>query len=108
MDHFLEIEDQKQNEMIPGFKARFVHTERMTISYWEVEKGSKLPEHKHHHEQVSQVLEGEFELTVDGVKQLMVPGKLAVIPSNVLHSGLAITDCRIMDIFQPVREDYKL
>lgn len=108
MDNFLEIENQKQKEIIPGFKARFVHTDHMTISFWEIEKGSKLPEHQHPHEQVSQVLEGKFELTIDGKTQVMVPGKIATIPSNVLHSGLAITNCRVMDIFYPVREDYKL
>jgi quercetin dioxygenase-like cupin family protein len=108
MNNFITLEDIKQNEMIPGFKVRFVHSEFMTISYWDVKKGSKLPEHKHHHEQISQVMEGEFELKIDGISQVMQPGKVAMIKSNATHSGVALTDCKIMDIFSPVREDYKI
>jgi len=108
MDSFILIQNQKTKEIIPGFVARFVHTKNMTISYWEIKKGSKLPEHAHIHEQVSQVIEGQFELTIDGKSEIMVPGKVAVIPSNVIHSGIAKTDCKVMDIFYPVREDYKI
>lgn len=108
MENFLSINSLKTREMIPGFKARFVHTESMTISYWEIKKGGILPEHAHHHEQISQVMEGRFELTIDGVSQIMEPGRLAVIPSNVLHSGRALTDCKVTDIFCPVRDDYRM
>lgn len=107
MSHFINIEEITQKEMIPGFKARFIHSEEMTVSYWEIQKGSTLPEHHHVHEQISQVIEGKFELNIAGNSQVMVPGKIAVIPANVLHSGAALTDCKVMDIFSPVREDYK-
>ena len=29
-----------------------------------------------------------------------------VLPSNVPHSGRAITDVKVIDVFQPVREDF--
>ncbi|MEO7532035.1 MAG: cupin domain-containing protein [Sediminibacterium sp.] len=94
-------------EMIPGYHARFIHTEQMTLNFLEVKAGAVVPEHSHLHEQVSIVTEGEFELTVDGERMRFGPGKVIVIPSNVKHSGLAITDCKLLDVFNPVREDYR-
>ena len=108
MNPFIKISEISQQTMLPGFQARFIHSNSMTVSFWDVTKGSKLPEHKHPHEQISQVMEGKFQLTVNGNTQIMEPGKIAVIPSNALHSGEALTDCKVMDIFSPVREDYKL
>lgn len=96
-----------QIEVIAGYKARFIHTESMTLGFWEVEKGSILPSHSHFHEQVTQVEEGEFQLTIDGKTSIFTKGMVAVIPPNVEHGGIALTDCRIFDIFTPVREDYK-
>lgn len=79
----------------------------MTFAFWVIKKGSSLPEHSHVHEQVANMLEGEFELTIDGVTQVLRPGSVASIPSHVRHAGRAITDCRILDVFSPVREDYR-
>ena len=78
----------------------------MTLAFWEVKAGSPLPEHAHHHEQVANVLEGEYELTVNGETRRLRAGEAVIIPSNVPHSGIAITDCKLLDVFSPVREDY--
>ena len=101
------IAEIEPKEIIKGFNARFVHTETMTIAYWDVEAGSEIPLHHHIHEQVSQILEGEFEMNIGGKTKIHKPGSILVIPSNVEHSGKAITACKILDIFNPVREDYK-
>ena len=103
----MEINSIEQREIIPGFKARFVHTERITLAYWEVEPGAELPMHDHPHEQTSQVLEGRFEMTIDGVTQVCEPGQVVIIPSGTPHSGKALTPCKILDVFSPVREDYR-
>ncbi|HFA48501.1 MAG TPA: cupin domain-containing protein [Bacteroidetes bacterium] len=94
-------------EICPGFTARFVHSENMTLSFVEVAGGADLPEHAHPHEQVLNMLEGQFELTLDGGKLNLSAGDVVVIPSNMPHAGRALTDCRILDVFQPAREDFK-
>lgn len=104
---FQNLNDIQEREIVPGYRARFVHAEKMTLAYWEVEAGAALPEHSHPHEQIANVLVGEFELTVNGESRVLVPGQVAVIPGDVPHSGRAITDCRLLDAFQPAREDYR-
>ena len=51
------------------------------------------------------VIEGKFEFTINGKIHLCDKGSTFQIPSNVPHSGKAITDCIIMDFFSPKRDD---
>lgn len=95
-------------EIAPGYFSKLIHTTSNTINFIEVKAGISLPMHKHIHEQYSFVLEGKFELTVDGIPQVLDPGMFAIIPSDIMHGGTAVTDCKLIDIFSPAREDYKL
>ena len=104
---FLKLTDLRETEPVPGYKVRFVHGEHMTLGYWKVEAGAVLPAHFHPHEQISSVIEGEFELTIEGEAKILGPGSVGVIAPNARHSGRAITDCRVLDAFYPVREDYR-
>ena len=99
-------EQMERQEIIPGYQARFMHSATMTLALWDIAKDAPLPEHSHPHEQVTHLLEGVFELTLNGVKQVMKAGQVIVIPSNAVHSGKALTACRILDAFSPRREDY--
>jgi quercetin dioxygenase-like cupin family protein len=103
---FITLAQIPVTDIIDGYHAQFVHTQSMTFSFIDVDAGSVLPMHSHPHEQVSQVIEGIFQLTVDGEVKLLESGIIAVIPPNTLHSGLAITNCKLLDVFNPVREDY--
>ena len=104
---FLNLKDVEEREMAPGFRARMVHSENMTFAFWQIDAGAALPEHSHPHEQVFTLLEGEFELTVGDELRVNRPGAVAVIPPNVPHAGRAITDCRVIDVFYPTRDDYR-
>jgi quercetin dioxygenase-like cupin family protein len=103
----MKIDEVEVRELIPGTTVRFVHSERMTVAHWHFNPGIDLPEHSHPHEQICNVIEGEFELTIDGVPEKMSAGHYCVIPPDAVHSGRSITTCRIIDIFSPVREDYR-
>jgi len=84
-----------------------VHSETMTMVFWEVEAGAEIPVHSHPHEQLSQIMEGEFEMYIDGKTRILKPGSVLIIPSNTEHGGKALTACKITDTFNPVRADYK-
>lgn len=102
-----QLNSIEEREIVPGFFGKLVHSESMTMAYWRIEQGSKLPEHSHPHEQVVNMLEGAFELILDGSSFHLKAGDVLVIPSNVPHSGFATSDARILDVFSPVREDYR-
>ncbi len=105
---FIQLKESPIKTLFPGFKGRLIHSESLTLGYWDIEKGSILPEHSHFHEQITHVLSGKLELTINGETQIVEPGIVAVIPSNIKHSAIALTDCVALDVFTPVREDYKL
>lgn len=104
---FTNFKECESKELIPGFMVQLIHTESQTFALFEIEKGAVLPEHFHINEQVSQVLEGEFELTIDGNTKVCKKGDIAIMNPNVVHSGKAISKCKILDVFTPVREDLK-
>src|SRR5215469_1891495 len=104
---FRNFADIPTKEVAPGFFSKLIHTETNTINFLEVKKGSSIQRHRHEHVQCSFGIEGRFELTVDDVPQVLENGVFAVIPSNVWHSGVALTDCKLIDAFSPVREDYR-
>lgn len=103
----LRLKDVTTREVVPGYHAKMVHSENMTLVYWDIKAGYVLPDHSHPHEQVVNLLEGKFELTISGETKVMEPETVAIIPSNAPHTGKGITDCRVLDVFYPVREDYK-
>jgi quercetin dioxygenase-like cupin family protein len=54
------------------------------------------------------VISGKLQLTIGDDTRVLEPGVVGVIPGNVPHLAKAITDCKVIDIFYPVREDYKI
>jgi len=104
----IDLHSIDSKEVIPGFHGKFVHAKNITMAYWDVVAGYGLPEHSHEHEQITNIIEGEFELTLNGETLKLYAGAVVVIPANAVHSGKAITHCKIVDVFYPVREDYIL
>ena len=100
-------ESLEYREILLGARARFVHSESMTIAEWQFEAQVDLPEHSHSNEQITKLLSGEFEITIDGEVIRLLSGASVVIPANAVHSGRSISDCHIIDVFHPAREDFK-
>jgi quercetin dioxygenase-like cupin family protein len=96
-----------EQEVFPGFHGRFVHSGSMTFAWWTIDAGAEVPEHAHPHEQVVNMLEGELSLTVAGEDHILHAGDVVAIPGGVRHAAKALRPSRVLDVFSPVREDYR-
>ncbi|MBC6492182.1 cupin domain-containing protein [Flavihumibacter stibioxidans] len=101
------LNDIPTKEVVPGLFGKFLHGDKSTLAVWDIKKGSILPEHHHENEQITYILEGELEMTIGGVTTIFRAGNVQVIKSNVPHSAIALTDCRVIDTWAPVREAYR-
>jgi quercetin dioxygenase-like cupin family protein len=88
-------------------RGRYEHLERMTVGEVELAANTVVPRHQHSHEQVTYVLAGRFEFYVGAETQVLEPGMAALIPGGVPHGGRTLTSCRVLDIFAPVRDEYR-
>ena len=104
---YVDVNSLDEKTMFPGILGKFVHSENMTIAFVTIAEGVEAPEHAHPHEQVLNLIDGEFELAVNGEKIVLKPGNSYVLPSNIAHAGKALKKCQIIDVFQPAREDLK-
>lgn len=102
-----QLNDIPPKQIVPGFFGRMVHGASSSLTFWDVKKGSVMPEHHHVHEQITHLVEGELEMMIGGEKYQLTAGAVHVIPSNVPHSAIAITDCKIIDSFSPARDEYR-
>ena len=104
---FTKLSEQPELKLAEGILARAITAQTVTVAHVHLDAGAVLPQHAHHNEQVVNVIEGHLELTVDGVPYNLKPGTVMVLHPNVPHSGRAIADCYVIDVFHPVREDFR-
>jgi quercetin dioxygenase-like cupin family protein len=102
-----QIKNIKPKELMPGITGYYAHGKNMTFGYVELVAGSSVPMHQHVHEQITYIIEGELDMMIGGQRCLLTSGMYHIIPSNTPHSATAKTNCKVIDAFSPVREDYK-
>ena len=102
-----EIKELKPKELVTGITGYYAHGDHISFGLVELDAGSSVPLHQHVQEQITYIIEGELDMVIGGQSCLLTAGMYHVIPSNTLHSAIAITACKVIDTFSPVREDYK-
>lgn len=62
--------------------------------------------HHHPHVQLSYVEAGAFEVEIGGEKKLLKAGDVFHVPSNAVHGVVCLEEGVLIDIFNPMREDF--
>jgi len=99
--------DAKPVEMFPGVTRRtLAHGRSLLLAEFTYERGARVPLHRHPHEQITYVVEGHYEVTIDGIPSVVEKGDSYLIPPNVEHGQFALERTVTADIWHPPREDY--
>ncbi|UFU05305.1 cupin domain-containing protein [Ruania halotolerans] len=70
------------------------------------EAGAVGPLHHHPHTQITYVVSGVFEFTIDGVVKTVKAGDSMLKVSNVEHGCVCREAGTLLDLFTPMREDF--
>jgi quercetin dioxygenase-like cupin family protein len=106
--YFCDTENREAREIVPGIRLQTFWGEKMLLSVVNLDAGAVLPNHSHPHEQSGTVIFGTLRLTIAGETRNLTAGDAYIIPGGVEHSAVAgPAPTRVIDIFSPVREEYK-
>jgi quercetin dioxygenase-like cupin family protein len=94
-------------ERLPGWRGRYFHSPSMTFAHYEFRRESSIHEHFHPQEEVYEVIEGELEVTIEGVTQIARAGLVAIVPGNARHSVRALTDGRAIIVDYPLSPHFR-
>ena len=105
---FFTINELEKTRMAAGLDRSAVYLDKLMLTFVDFEPGVGLPQHSHPHEQITLVLEGTLEFTLDGETKILNAGQGVTVAANVPHSARSLAGpARVVDAWHPVREDYK-
>jgi quercetin dioxygenase-like cupin family protein len=105
---FFDVDKLSVKKPFDSVEIRTAYGENVMMAYVNIEANTVLPEHSHPHEQMGMFLEGEAEFTIGDEKRMVKPGMAYLVPSNVKHKVVTFDKPVLaLDIFSPVREEYK-
>jgi quercetin dioxygenase-like cupin family protein len=97
----------EQEQLNPLFVRQVIHGEKITLARIRLGRGCIVPEHAHANEQITSVIEGTLRFQIEGRAVVLEAGDVLHIPSHAPHSVEALEDCLVLDVFSPVREDWR-
>lgn len=100
--------DEVLAEEMPTWQKRRIlaHGEEMMMVENEFAPGDTAPEHTHPHTQITYVIKGKLEFTVDGKSRVLMQGDSVYGMPHAVHSAVALEDSLLIDMFAPMREDF--
>jgi quercetin dioxygenase-like cupin family protein len=99
--HTIPLED-----LNPLLQRQFVVGQEIMVARVLLKKGCIVPEHRHHNEQLTYVLDGALKFWIDGKEIVVHSGEVLCIPANMPHKAEAMEDTVDLDVFNPPRADW--
>lgn len=98
-----EVETERLN---PLLDRQLITGQELMLARVLLKKGCVVPEHSHHNEQLTYILEGALKFWIDGKEIVVHAGEVLCIPPHMPHKAEAVEDTVDLDVFYPPRQDW--
>ncbi len=106
---FFRWDDMPREKVTDMLERRLITGDRIMLTHVYLKKGAIVPQHNHHNEQLTYILEGSLRFWIGDDESEMIDvraGEVLLIPSLVKHKAVALEDTLDVDIFSPPRQDW--
>jgi quercetin dioxygenase-like cupin family protein len=93
-------------QLTSHISRRYITADHVTIARFALTKGGIVPRHAHPNEQVSCVISGRLEFRFDDRTVVVGPDEVMQIPADVPHEVAVLEDAVVIDVFNPIRQDW--
>lgn len=93
-------------DLNPLIQRQFVVGQDVMVARVLMKRGAIVPEHSHHNEQITYVLEGALKFWIDGKEIVVKAGEVLTIPPDMPHRAEALVETVDLDVFNPPRADW--
>lgn len=96
-------------QVTPKMQRQLVYGDKVMVARMKFKAGFLVPLHSHINEQVTHVTSGTIRFWFGENKEQVMDlhaGDVVVIPENVPHEALMVTDVEETDTWAPIREDW--
>ena len=104
----VKAEDVKSFNPEPGMVRQVLaHNQQLMLIRHFFEKGWVGARHSHPHEQLVYIVRGKIHVDIDGRIFDVSAGESFVVDGGVEHQAWALEESEVLDIFTPMRDEYK-
>ena len=106
---FYRWEDMPKEKVSDMLDRRLITGEQVMLTHVYLKKGTIVPQHNHHNEQITYILEGALRFWIGDDESEVIDvraGEVLHIPSFVKHKAEALEDTVDVDVFSPPRQDW--
>ncbi len=106
---FYRWKDMPKEKVSDVLDRRLITGEHVMLTHVYLKKGAIVPQHNHHNEQISYILEGALRFWIGDDESEVIDvhaGEVLHIPSLVKHKAEALEETVDVDIFSPPRQDW--
>jgi quercetin dioxygenase-like cupin family protein len=106
---FYRWNDMPKEKVSDVLDRRLITGEHVMLTHVYLKKGAIVPQHNHHNEQITYILEGGLRFWIGEDESEVIDvraGEVLHIPSLVKHKAEALADTVDVDIFSPPRQDW--